>query len=180
MCHNFKGSWDTHLSLDEFSNNNIYHTSIRCEPFEALYGRKCRSPVVWAKVDKSQMIGHEIVQETTDKIFQIKDRLKAARNRQKSYTGNHKKPLKFCVGDHVLLKVSPWKGVVCFGKNELSGVHDIFLISNHKKCLAYETLHVPLEEIRIDAKLHFIEELMEIMDWVVKKLKGSRIPIVKV
>ncbi|GKB75687.1 putative reverse transcriptase domain-containing protein [Tanacetum coccineum] len=77
----FGGSWDTHLPLAEFFHNNSYHTCIRCAPFEALYGRKCRSPVVWAEVGKSQMIGPEIVQETTYKIFQIKDRLKAARDR---------------------------------------------------------------------------------------------------
>ncbi|GKE39247.1 hypothetical protein Tco_1462652, partial [Tanacetum coccineum] len=82
-----------------------YHTSIKCAPFEALYGRKCRSPVIWTEVGESQLIGPEIVQETTEKIFQIKERLKTARSRQKSYADNR-----------VLLKVSPWKGVVRFGK----------------------------------------------------------------
>ncbi|GJT36675.1 putative reverse transcriptase domain-containing protein [Tanacetum coccineum] len=135
--------------------------AVKCAPFEALYGRKCRSPVVWAEVGESQMIGPKIVQDTTDKIFQIKDRLKAARDRQKSYADNRRKPLEFYVGDHVQLKVSPWKGVVRFGEKD-------------------ETLHVSLEEIRIDAKLHYIEELVEIMDGEIKKLKRSRIPIVKV
>ncbi|GJT61761.1 putative reverse transcriptase domain-containing protein [Tanacetum coccineum] len=81
----FGGSWDTHLPLIEFSYNNSYHTSIKCAPFEALYGRKCRSPVIWTEVGESQLIGPEIVQETTEKIFQIKERLKTARSRQKSY-----------------------------------------------------------------------------------------------
>ncbi|GJW42491.1 putative reverse transcriptase domain-containing protein [Tanacetum coccineum] len=188
----FGGNWDAHLPLAEFSYNNSYHTSIKCAPFEALYRWKCRSPVVWAEVGECQMIGPEIVQETTDKIFQIKDRLKAAHDRQKSYADNRQKPLEFCVGDHVLLKVSPWKGVVHFGKKgklaprfigpfeitqrigrvayrlklpqELSGVHDTFHISNLKKCFTDETLHVPLGEIKIDAKLHFVEERVEIMD----------------
>ncbi|GJZ97923.1 putative reverse transcriptase domain-containing protein [Tanacetum coccineum] len=204
----FGGSWDTHLLLAEFSYNNSYHTSIKCAPFEALYGRKCRSPVVGAEVGESQMIGPKIIQETTDKIFQIKDRLKVARDRQKSYADNHQKPLEFYVGDHVLLKMSHWKGVVCFGKKgnlaprfvepfeiiervgvvayrlklpqELNGVYNTFHVSNLKKCLADETLHVPIEEIRIDAKLHFIKVPVEIIDWEVKKLKCSWISIVKV
>ena len=84
----FGGNWDTRLPLIEFSYNNSYHTSIKCAPFEALYGRKCRSPVCWAEVGESQMIGPEIIQETTDKIFQIRNRLKNARDRQKSYADN--------------------------------------------------------------------------------------------
>ncbi|GJT27697.1 putative reverse transcriptase domain-containing protein [Tanacetum coccineum] len=108
----FGGSWDTHLPLIEFSYNNSYHTSIKCAPFEALYGRKCRSPVIWTEVGESQLIGPEIVQETTEKIFQIKERLKTARSRQKSYADKRRKPLEFKVGDRVLLKVSPWKGVL--------------------------------------------------------------------
>ncbi|GJW49946.1 putative reverse transcriptase domain-containing protein [Tanacetum coccineum] len=138
----FGGCWDVHLPLVEFSYNNNYHSSVRCAPFESLYGRKCRSPIL--------------------------------------------KPLEFNVGDHVLLKVSPWKGVVCFRKKgkltprfvgpfeiteriglvayrlrlpqELSSVHDTFHMSNLKKCLADPTLHVPLEEIQVDAKLNFVEE----------------------
>nr|GEZ07011.1 putative reverse transcriptase domain-containing protein [Tanacetum cinerariifolium] len=87
-----------------------------CAPFEALYGRKCHSPILWAEIREGQLIGHEIVQETTEKISKIKDRLKSACDRQKSYAYKSKKPLKFSVGEHVLLKVSPWKGVVRFEK----------------------------------------------------------------
>ncbi|GJW89817.1 putative reverse transcriptase domain-containing protein, partial [Tanacetum coccineum] len=196
------------LPLVEFSYNNKYHSSVKCAPFEALYGRKCRTPIAWAEVGESKLFGPEIVQETTDKIVQIKERLKAARDRQKSYADNRRKPLEFSVGDKVLLKVSPRKGVVRFGKRskllpryvrpfeivervgpvayrlrlpqELVGVHDTFHVSNLKKCLADVTLHVPLEEVKIDDKLHFVEEPMEIMDREVKKLKKRRIPIVKV
>ncbi|GKD21754.1 putative reverse transcriptase domain-containing protein, partial [Tanacetum coccineum] len=156
----FRGSWDVHLLLVEFSYNNSYHDSVRCAPFEALYGRKCRSPIMWAE-----------------------DRLKAARDRQKSYADKRRKPLEFSVGDYVLLKVSPWKGVVRFRKKgklaprfvgpfeiiekvgpvayrldfpeELDGVHDTFHVSNLKKYLADPTLEF-------------------------KKLKRSRIAIVKV
>ncbi|GKB85004.1 putative reverse transcriptase domain-containing protein, partial [Tanacetum coccineum] len=102
----FRGSWDTHLPLVEFSYNNSYHKSIKCAPFEALYGRKCRSPVIWAEVGESQLIGPEIVQETIEKIMQIKERLKMARDRQKSYADKRRKPLEFNISDRVLLKVS--------------------------------------------------------------------------
>ncbi|GJW30486.1 reverse transcriptase domain-containing protein [Tanacetum coccineum] len=204
----FGGSWNIHLPLAEFSYNNSYHSSIRCAPFEALYGRKCRSPVLWAEIGDSRLIGPELVQETTDKVVVIRDRLKAARDRQKSYADNRRKPIEFQVGDHVMLKVSPWKGVVRFGKKgklaprfvgpfeilerigsvayrlrlpeELSSVHDTFHVSNLKKCLADANLHVPLDEIKVDKTLRFVEEPLEIMDREVKTLKRSKIPIVKV
>ncbi|GKF95540.1 putative reverse transcriptase domain-containing protein [Tanacetum coccineum] len=108
----FGGSLDTHLPMIKFSYNNMYHKIIKCAPFEALYGRKCRSPVIWTEVGESQMIGLKIVQETTEKIIQIKERLKTARSRQKSYVDKRSKPLEFKVGDRVLLKVSPWNRVV--------------------------------------------------------------------
>ncbi|GKA40348.1 putative reverse transcriptase domain-containing protein [Tanacetum coccineum] len=136
----------------------------------ALYGRKCQTPIAWAEVGESQLIGPEIVQETTAKIVQIKERLKTARDCQKSYVDNRRKPLEFSVGDKVLLKVSPWKGVVRFGKKSK-------LLP--RNALPTVNLHVPLEEIKIDDKLRFVEEPIEIMDHEVKKLKRSRIPIVK-
>nr|GEV51105.1 putative reverse transcriptase domain-containing protein [Tanacetum cinerariifolium] len=170
----FGGSWDVHVSLVEFSYNNSYHSSVRCAPFEALYGRKCRSPIMWAKVGEGQLIGPD-------------------------YADKRRKPLEFGVGDYVLLKVSPWEGVIRFrnkGKlaprfvgtfeiiekvgpvayrldypEELNGVHDTFHVSNLKKCLANPTLQVPLDEIRVDAKLNFVEEPMEILEREFKKLK---------
>ncbi|GKD12977.1 putative reverse transcriptase domain-containing protein, partial [Tanacetum coccineum] len=166
----FGGSWDVHLMLVEFSYNNSYHASVRCAPFEALYARKCRSPIMWAKVGEGQLIGPELVQEATEKISQIKDRLKVAYDHHKSYADKRRKPLKFSVGDYVLLKVSPWKGIVRFGKKEkltprfvgpfeivekvglvayrldlpkeLNGVHNTFHVSNLKKCLVELTLQV--------------------------------------
>ncbi|GKF64495.1 hypothetical protein Tco_0187943, partial [Tanacetum coccineum] len=139
---------------------------------------------------------------------QIKDRLKATRDRQKSYADKRRKPLEFSVGNYVLLKVLPWKVMVRFGKKgklaprfvgpfeiiekvgpmayqldlleELNGVHDTFYVSNLKKCLADPTLQVPLDEIRVAAKLNFVEEPMEILEREFKKLKRSRIAIVMV
>ncbi|GJZ17008.1 putative reverse transcriptase domain-containing protein [Tanacetum coccineum] len=169
----------------EFSYNNSYHSSMKCAPFEALYGRKCRSPIMWVEVGEGQLIGPELV-----------------------YANKRRKPLEFSVCDYVLLKVSPWKGVVRFRKKgklaprfvgpfeiiekvdpvayrldlpeELNGVHDTFHVSNLKKCLVDPTLQVPLDEIRIDAKFNFVEEPMEILEREFKKLKRSRIAIVKV
>ncbi|GJR19066.1 putative reverse transcriptase domain-containing protein [Tanacetum coccineum] len=165
----------------EFSYNNSYHSSVRCASFEALYGRKCRLLIMWDEIREGQLIGPELVQETIEKISQ---------------------------SDYVLLKVSPWKCVVCFGKKgklahrfvgpfkiiekvglvaymldlpkELDGVHDTFHVSNLKKCLANPTLQVPLDEIRVDDKLNFVEEPVEIMEQEFKKLKRSRIAIIKV
>ncbi|GJR85297.1 putative reverse transcriptase domain-containing protein [Tanacetum coccineum] len=197
----FGGSWDVHLPLAEFSYNNSYHTSIRCALFEALYGRKYRSPVLWAEIGEGSLIGPELVQETTDKVVVIKEKLKAARDCQKIYTDNMRKLLEFEVGDRVMLKVSPWKGVVHFGKKgklapryvgpfeilerigpvtdqlrlskELIGVHDMFHVSNLKKCLADTSLHVPLDEIKVDKTLCFVEEPVKIMDREIKCRNGD-------
>ncbi|GJY59527.1 putative reverse transcriptase domain-containing protein [Tanacetum coccineum] len=105
----FRGSWDVHLLLVEFLCDNSYHYSVRWAPFEVLYGRNCHSPIMRAKVGEGQLIGPELVQETTEKISQIKDRLKAMHDSQKSYADKRRKPLEFSVGDYVFLKVSPWK-----------------------------------------------------------------------
>ncbi|GKA47786.1 putative reverse transcriptase domain-containing protein [Tanacetum coccineum] len=112
----FGKGWDKHLPVVEFSYNNNYHTSIKAAPFEALYGQKCRSPICWAEVRDAQLTGPEIVHETTKKIIKIKKHIQAARDRQKSYADRRRKPLEFEVGAKVMLKVSPWKGVIRFGK----------------------------------------------------------------
>nr|GEV40618.1 putative reverse transcriptase domain-containing protein [Tanacetum cinerariifolium] len=205
---NFGGSWDRHLPLVEFSYNNSYNASIKAAPFEALYGQKCTSPVGWSEVGDSQLTGPELIRETNEKIVQLKHRLLTARSCQKSYTDIRSRPLEFNVGDKVMLKVSPWKGVIRFGKRgklsprfigpfkilerigpiayklellkELQGIHNTFHVLNLKKCLSDESLSILLDEVQLNDKLYFIEELTKIMDREVKKLKQSRIPIVKV
>nr|GFB71373.1 putative reverse transcriptase domain-containing protein [Tanacetum cinerariifolium] len=161
----------------EFSYNNSYHSSMRCAPFEALYDRKCRSPIMWAAVGEGQFIGPELVQETTEKISQIKDRLKAAR--VVCFRRKGKLAPRFIGPFEIIEKV----GLVAYQldlPDELNGVHDTFHVSNLKKCLADPTLQVPLNEIRVDAKLNFVEEPVEILEREFKKLKRNRIAIVKV
>nr|GFA91529.1 putative reverse transcriptase domain-containing protein [Tanacetum cinerariifolium] len=164
----FGNGWVNHLSLVEFSYNNSYHATIKAAPFEALYGRKCRSPVCWTEVGEAQIL----------------------------------------VGDKVMLKFSPWKGVVRFGKRgnlnpryvgpfkvlerigyvaykldlpeELSRVHNMFHVSNLKKCHADKPLVVSLDGLHFDDKLQFVEDPVEIVDREVKRLKRSQIPLVKI
>ncbi|GJU99005.1 putative reverse transcriptase domain-containing protein [Tanacetum coccineum] len=145
----FGKGWVNHLPLVEFSYNNSYHASIKAVPFEALYGRKCRSP--------------------------IKQRMQAARDRQKSYADLKRKPMEFQVGDKVMLKVSPWKGVVRFGKRGklnpryvgpfkvLEKIGGVLYSSNFLKRLT-----VPLDGLHLDDKLHFVEEPVEIVGREVK------------
>ncbi|GKA24563.1 putative reverse transcriptase domain-containing protein [Tanacetum coccineum] len=165
-----------------------YHTSIKAAPFEVLYGCKCRPPICWAEVGDTQLIGPEIVHETREKIIQIKHRLQASHDRQKCYADKRRvirfdkrgklnpryiRPLK------ILAKV----GTVAYRlelPEKLSHVHSTFHVSNIKKCLSDEPLAIPLDEIHIDEKLNFIEEPAVIMDREVKRLKQSRISIVKV
>nr|GEV06960.1 hypothetical protein [Tanacetum cinerariifolium] len=154
---------------------------IKAAPFEALYGRKCRSPICWAEVGDRQLNSPKIIYETTEKIVQIKSRIQAARDRQKSYADVRQKPLEFQVGDksHVETRV----GTVAYRlelPEQLSRVHNTFYISKLKKCMAEEPLAIPMDEIQVDDKLNFIKEPVEIMDREVKHLKQSHILIVKV
>nr|GEU40191.1 putative reverse transcriptase domain-containing protein [Tanacetum cinerariifolium] len=173
----FGNGWERHLPLVGFLYNNSYHASIKAAPFKALYGLKRRSPVCWAEVGDAQLTGPKLIHETTEKIVPIKLRIQAARDRQKSYTDGRHKPLEFQFGDLVMLKVSPWKGVVRFGKREKLNPR---YIGPFKKCLSDEPLAISLDEIHIDEKFRFIEEPLEIIDREVKRLKQSRIPIIKV
>ncbi|GJV23945.1 reverse transcriptase domain-containing protein [Tanacetum coccineum] len=139
----------------------------------------CRSPVCWAEVEDSQLTGPEIIQETTEKIVQIRQRLQAARDRQRSYANVRRKSLEFQVGDRVMLKVSPLAYKLELPE-ELSSIHNTFHVSNLKKCLFDESLVIPIKELQLDDKLNFVEEPVEVMDREIKQLKRSRIPIIKV
>nr|GEV11129.1 putative reverse transcriptase domain-containing protein [Tanacetum cinerariifolium] len=156
----FGKGWVNHFPLVEFSYNNSNHDSIKAAPFEALYDRKCRLPVCWNEVGEFHLTGPEIVQDTTKKIIQIKQRMQAVRDKKKSYADLKLKPMEFQVGDKVMLKVSPWKGVVRFGKRGKLNPRYV----GPFKCYANEPLAVPLDGLHFDDKLQFVEEPVEIMD----------------
>nr|GEU58100.1 hypothetical protein [Tanacetum cinerariifolium] len=148
-------------------------TPIEATPFEALYGRKCRSPVCCAKVGDVQLTRPEIIHETTKKIVQIRQRLQAARDRKRNYANIRQNPLEFQVGDRVMLKVSPRKGAIRFRKRGKLNLRT-FHVSNLKKYLSDESLVIPMKELRLDEKLNFVEEPIKIMDREVKHLKQSQ------
>ncbi|GKB02487.1 hypothetical protein Tco_0830576 [Tanacetum coccineum] len=145
-------TWEDIMRVYVINFGGSYQLSIRCAPFEALYGRKCRSSVLWAEIGESSLIGLELVLETTDKVVLIKEKLKAARDHQKSYVDYRRKPLEFEVGDRVLLRVTPWKGVVRFRKKG-------------KLALRYVEPFEVLERISLVAyRLRLLEELNSVHD----------------
>nr|GEZ90714.1 putative reverse transcriptase domain-containing protein [Tanacetum cinerariifolium] len=176
----FGKGWDNHLPSFESSYNNSYHASIKAAPFEALYGRKCRSPVCWTEVGEAQILSPELIQETTEKIVQIKQRMQAARDRQKSYADLKRKLNPRYVGPFKVLERVKDVAYNLELPEELSRVHNTFRVSNLKKCHAEEPLAVPLGGLHFDDKLHFVKEPVEIMDREVKQMKRSRIQLVKV
>ncbi|KAD3641199.1 hypothetical protein E3N88_30423 [Mikania micrantha] len=203
----FDGNWDDHLPLVEFSYNNSYHASIGMPPYEALYGRRCRTPVCWGGVGQKEVGSKAAVLDLTEKLQLVKARMKAAQDRQKSYADKRRRPIEFEVGDQVLLKVSPWKGVIRFRKrgklsprfigpfqiiarvgkvayrldlpDELSGIHPTFHVSHLRKCLADDVAYVPLNDIEVDEKLNYIEEPVAIVDTKEKQLRNKVIRQVK-
>ncbi|KAD7117538.1 hypothetical protein E3N88_04806 [Mikania micrantha] len=204
----FGGSWDDHLPLVEFSYNNSYHASIGMPPYEALYGRRCRTPVCWGGVGQKEVGSKAAVLDLTEKLQLVKARMKAAQDRQKSYADKRRRPIEFEVGDQVLLKVSPWKGIIRFRKrgklsprfigpfriiarvgkvayrldlpDELSGIHPTFHVSHLRKCLADDVAYVPLNDIEVDEKLNYIEEPVAIVDTKEKQLRNKVIKQIKV
>ncbi|GKB33418.1 putative reverse transcriptase domain-containing protein [Tanacetum coccineum] len=157
----FGKGWERNLPLVEFSYNNSYHSNIKAAPFKALYGGKFRSPVCWAEVGDVQLTGPVIIHETTEKIVQIRQRLQAAGDRQRSYANVRRSLWNF--------KLETVVGPVAYTlelPEELSSVHSTFHVSNLKKCLSDESLIILMKELRLDDKLNFMEEPIEI--WTVK------------
>nr|GFC53670.1 putative reverse transcriptase domain-containing protein [Tanacetum cinerariifolium] len=172
----FGKGWVNHL------HNNSYHATIKAAPFEALYGRKCCSPVCWTEVGEAQILGTELIQETTEKIVQIKQRMQAARDRQKRVIrfGKWGKLNPRYVGPVKELERVKDVAYKLELPEKLSRVHNTFHVFNLKKCHADEPLAVPLDGLQFDDKLYFVEKPVEIMDREVKRLKRSRIPLVKI
>ena len=204
----FQGSWVEHLPLIEFAYNNSFQSSIGMAPYEALYGRPCRSLMCWTESGDATLIGPELVQETTEKIRVIRDKLLAAQSRQKSYADHRRRPLEFQVGDHVFLRVSPRKGVFRFGKKgklapryigpfeilqrvgevayqlalppQLLGIHDVFHVSLLRK---YETdvSHIlDWQELKLQENMKYEERPRKILDVQERVLRNKVIPLVKV
>uniref|UniRef100_UPI0030D6F8C9 hypothetical protein n=1 Tax=Picosynechococcus sp. (strain ATCC 27264 / PCC 7002 / PR-6) TaxID=32049 RepID=UPI0030D6F8C9 len=201
----FKGSWDTHLSLMEFAYNNNYHSSIGMAPYEALYGRLCRTPICWGEVGERKLIGSELVQTTSENVKLIREKLKTAQDRQKSYADKRRRDLEFEVGDKVFLKLSPWKGILRFGRKgklspgpyeilerigpsayrlalptELSKVHDVFHVSLLRKYIPDPTHILETQPIQINEDLSYEEEPVQILDRKEQVLRTKTIPLVKV
>ncbi|RVW89330.1 Transposon Ty3-I Gag-Pol polyprotein [Vitis vinifera] len=204
----FGGNWADYLPLAEFAYNNSYQSSIGIAPYEALYGRPCRSPLCWIEMGESRLLGPEIVQETTEKIQLIKEKLKTAQDRQKSYADKRRRPLEFEEGDWVFVKVSPRRGIFRFGKKgklaprfvgpfqidkrvgpvayklilpqQLSLVHDVFHVSMLRKCTPYPTWIVDLQDVQISENTSYVEEPLRILEVGEHRFRNKVIPAVKV
>ncbi|KAA0066456.1 pol protein [Cucumis melo var. makuwa] len=204
----FPGSWDSHLHLMEFAYNNSYQATIGMAPFEALYGRCCRSPVCWGEVGEQRLMGPELVQSTNEAIQKIRSRMHTAQSRQKSYADVRRKDLEFEVGDKVFLKVAPMRGVVRFERRgklsprfvgpfeilerigpvayrlalppSLSTVHDVFHVSMLRKYVPDPSHVVDYEPLEIDENLSYTERPVKVLAREVKTLRNKEIPLVKV
>ncbi|KAL4025841.1 hypothetical protein IC575_014247 [Cucumis melo] len=204
----FSRSWDSHLHMMEFAYNNSYQATIGMAPFEALYGKCCRSPVCWSEVGEQRMLGPELVQTTNADIQKIRARMLTAQSRQKSYADVRRKNLEFEVGDMVFLKVAPMKGVLRFVKKgklsprfvgpfeilerigpvayrlalppSFSAVHDVFHVSMLRKYVADPTHVVDFEPLQVSENLSYEEQPVEVLAREVKKLGSREISLVKV
>ena len=205
----FESSWEIHLLLIEFVYNNNYHTSIGMAPFEALYGRPCRSPLCWTEVRDKQLLGPEMIRETSEKIKVVQEKMKTAQTRHKSYADKHCRGLEFKVGDHVFLKVSPVRGIVRFGHKKgklsphfigpfeslervgqvayrlallpkMSGVYDVFHVSMLRRCAHNPAHEIDFFDIEVNNNVTYNEGPVRILDREVKKLRNKEIPLVKI
>jgi hypothetical protein len=185
-------SWDKYLALAEFSYNNSYQSSLQMSPFEALYGRRCRTPLSWSETGECKIFGPDLVVEAEDRVRIIQTNLKTAQSRQKSYVDRRRKPLQFQIGDFVYLQVSPIKSVQRFGIKgklapryigpfkileicgpvayklllpfQMSAIHDIFHVSQLKKCIKVPTKIIKTPAIEIEPDLSYVEQPIKILD----------------
>ena len=204
----FGGNWESYLPLAEFAYNNSYQASIQMAPFEALYGRRCRSPIGWFEVGEAKLVKPDLLQDALDKVKLIRERLLTTQSRQKAYVDNRRRELEFSVGDQVFLRVSPMKGVMRFGKKgklspryigpfevldrvghvayrlalpaELEGVHPVFHVSMLRKYLPDPTHVIQPQEVQLEENLTYEEVPIAILDRQTKKLRTKEIPLVKV
>ncbi|TYK24155.1 Transposon Ty3-G Gag-Pol polyprotein [Cucumis melo var. makuwa] len=204
----FKGNWDAHLSLMEFAYNNSFHSSIGMTPYEALYGRRCRTPVCWDEVGERKLVGPELVQTTSENVKFIRERLKTVKDRQKRYADKHQRDLEFEVSDKVFLKLSPWKGVLRFGRKEklspkfigsyeilecigyaayhlaspmeLSSINDVFHVSMLRKYVPDPSHILEAQPVHLKENLSYEDEPIQILNKKEQMLRNKVIPLVKV
>jgi hypothetical protein len=204
----YGASWDKCLTLAEFSYNNSYQSSLQMAPFEALYSRRCRTPLSWSETGKRKIFGPDLVVEAEDKVKIIQANLKIAQSRQKSYADQRSKPLQFQVGDFVYLRVSPTNGVQRFsikGKlapryvgpfeifkiygpvayrirlpSQLAAIHDVFHISQLKKCIKVPTEIVETRAIEIEPDLSYTEQPIQILDTKERVTRRKKIKMYKI
>jgi hypothetical protein len=186
------GSWDKSLPYAEFSYNNSYQASLKMSPLEALYGRKCRTPLYWDQTRERQFFGPELIQEAEEQVRIIRENLRVAQTRQNSYADNRRRPLEFEEGDYVYLKVSPLRGMKRFkvkGKlsphfispsrvfrrvgemayqlelhDNISDVYNVIYVSQLKKCLRVPEKQLPMEELSVQGDLTYTEYPIKILD----------------
>ena len=203
-----EGSWDRHIALVEFVYNNSFQSSIGMAPYEALYGRKCRTPLCWTELSEKKVIGPDLIRETEEKVKMIRERLKVATDRQKSYADMKRKDIRYEIGEKVFLKVSPWKKEMRFGKKgklsprfigpyeviekvgpmayrlalppELEMIHSVFHVSKLRRYRSDLSHVVSMETIELRSDLTYEEEPVEILARKVKELWNKKIPLVKV
>ena len=187
----FTGSWDRYVPLMEFSYNNSYQASIGMAPYEALYGQRCRTPVCWTKLNEHKVIGPDIVKDTKEKVQVIRQRLKVATDRQKSYADLKRKDIEYEVSDKVFLKVSPGRKVLRFGKKgklsprfiglyeilervgpiayrlalppKLTKLHDVFHVSILRRYRSDESHILPVQDVQMQSNFSYDEEPKSIL-----------------
>jgi len=202
------GSWSEMLPLVEFTYNNSYHTSIGMAPYEALYGRRCRTPLCWNQDGESLVLGPEFLQQTSEKVRAIQERMRATQSRQKSYADKRRRPLEFEAGDHVFLRVTPTAGIGRAIKSRkltprfvgpyqilrrigvaayeialpphLTNLHNVFHVSQLRKYVADPSHVLELDDIQIREDLTVNTGPVRILDSQVKRLRGKEIKTVKV
>jgi hypothetical protein len=201
-------SWDKCLALAEFSYNNSYQSSLQMAPFEALYGRKCRTPLSWSETGERKIFGPDLVVEAEDKVKVIQANLKTAQSRQKSYADRRRKPLQFQIGDFVYLRVSPTKGVQRFGlkgklapryvgpfeilevcgpvayklrlPSQMATIQDVFHVSQLKKCIKVPTKIIETCAIEIEPNLSYTEQPFQILDTKERVTRRKKIKMYKI
>jgi hypothetical protein len=204
----FDKNWDKYLSLAEFSYNNSYQTSIKMAPFEALYGHRCRTPLSSSQTGERKVFGPDLVMEAEDKVRIIQNNLTAAQSRQKSYADIRRRPLQFQIGDFVYLRVSPTRGVQRFGVKgklapryigpfeileicgpvayrlqlppQLAVIHNIFHVSQLRKCVKIPTKIIDSQDIEIEPDLTYTEHPIRILDTKERSTRRETIRMYKI